>query len=58
MEEAKFDVERCKKFVEKEFMESALPSMIEYVKIENISKAFHTPEEWKATGWDKLFEAC
>ena len=47
MEATKFDSEKCKTFVEKEFMGSALPSLVEYVKIENMSKGFYTEEEWK-----------
>lgn len=39
-------------------MGSALPSIIDYVKIENLSKAFCTPEEWNTTGWEKLSQAC
>lgn len=56
--EVNFDPEKCKQFVEKEFTESALPSLVDYVKIENISKSFYTAEEWKTVGWDKLNEAC
>ena len=47
MEASKFDYEKCKAFVEKEFMGSALPSLVEYVKIENVSKVFHPEEEWQ-----------
>ena len=54
MEASKFDPEKCKAFIEKEFMGSALPSLQEYVKIENMSKAFYTEEEWKKDGWDNL----
>lgn len=57
MEGPKLDVEKCKQFVEKEFMESALPSLVEFVKIENMSKGFYTPEEWQAKGWDRLAQA-
>lgn len=39
-------------------MGSALPSIMEYVTIENISKVFHTPEEWQTIGWNKLLEAA
>lgn len=42
--ESKFDAELCRQFIEKEFMGSALPSIMEYVRIENMSKVFHTPE--------------
>lgn len=38
-------------------MESALPSLLEFVKIENMSKGFYTPEEWQTKGWDKLVQA-
>jgi hypothetical protein len=44
--------------VEKEFMGSALPSLVEYVRIENMSKGFYAAEEWKAVGWPKLMEAA
>jgi hypothetical protein len=39
-------------------MGSALPSLVDYIKIENISKAFHTPEDWQTTGWNKLLQAA
>ena len=42
MEKGSFDVEKCKAFVEKQFMESALPSLVEFVKIENMSKSYHS----------------
>jgi hypothetical protein len=35
-------------------MDSALPSLVDYVKIENMSKAYYTEEEWKKDGWDLL----
>lgn len=38
-------------------MESALPSLLEYVKIDNMSKGFYTPEEWEKFGWDSVMKA-
>ena len=58
MEMGSFDVEKCKAFVEKQFMESALPSLVEYVKIENMSKAYHSEEDWQKNGWDNLAKAA
>lgn len=58
MEKASFDIEKCKAFVEKHFMESALPSLVEYVKIENQSKDFLSNEEWNTHGWDNLVKAA
>jgi hypothetical protein len=57
MEPQSFDTERCKAFVDKEFMQSALPSLVEFIRIDNMSKLFHTAEEWNSVGWDKLLKA-
>lgn len=38
-------------------MASALPSLVDFIKIDNMSKLYHTPEEWNAVGWDKLLKA-
>lgn len=58
MESPKFDTNACKSFVEEQFSKSALPSLEEYIRIENMSKGFYTAEEWKSGGWDKLMEAA
>lgn len=44
--------------MEEEFSKSALPSLLEYVRIENMSKGFYTKEEWETVGWPKLEEAA
>lgn len=44
--------------MEEEFTKSALPSLCEYVKIENMSKGFYSAEEWTAVGWPKLMDAA
>ena len=39
-------------------MESALPSLMKYVEIDNMSKGYYTTEEWNNEGWDKLMKAA
>jgi len=34
-------------------MQSALPSLVDFIAIDNISKGFYTPEEWSKSGWGK-----
>jgi hypothetical protein len=55
---AKFDSEKCKAFVEEQFTNSALPSLIDYIKIDNMSKGFYSAEEWKQVGWPKIVQAA
>ena len=54
-----FDAKICKEFIEKEFTNSALPSLVDFIKINNLSKGFYdTKEEWEGLGWPKLQEAA
>jgi len=36
-----FDTKVCKEFIEKEFTNSALPSLVDFIKINNMSKGFY-----------------
>ncbi len=53
-----FDSEKCKAFIEEEFTKSALPSLIDYIKIDNMSKGFYNAEEWKDFGWQRGIDAA
>lgn len=48
MESKTFCSKKCAEFVEKVFTESALPSIMEYIKIDNLSRAFD--KEWNTNG--------
>lgn len=38
-------------------MESALPSLQQFIKIENMSKGFYEEAEWQTVGWSNLVQA-
>lgn len=44
----KFDVEKATEFVYTNFDKSALPSLIEFIKIPNLSRAYD--KEWETNG--------
>ena len=44
----KFDPEACKQFVEKMFDSSVLPSIMDYIKIPNLSRSYD--ENWNTNG--------
>lgn len=46
--ESKFDPKICEELVEEYFTQSALPSLEEYIKIPNLSRAFD--KEWATNG--------
>jgi hypothetical protein len=48
VEKSQVDASKIKEFVYKEFDQSALPALIEYVKIPNTSPSFDP--EWKTNG--------
>lgn len=45
---AKFDVARSKAFISKVFDESMIPSLVEFVKIPNLSRGYDP--EWETNG--------
>ena len=53
-----FDSEKCKAFVEKQFMTNALTSLMKYIEIKNISKGYYTKQEWSDYGWNDLMSAA
>lgn len=48
MESQTFNNEACQQFVEKIFTESAIPSLMEYIRIPNLSR--HFDPEWQSNG--------
>jgi hypothetical protein len=48
MEGAKYDVQKGKEFIAKIFDESVIPSLSEFIKIPNLSRAFDP--EWATNG--------
>ena len=49
MEAAKFSAEHAKQFIEKAFDESALPSLMEYIAIPNLSRLYSA--DWQTNGY-------
>lgn len=39
-------------------MGSVLPSLVEFITIDNMSKGFYSAEEWNTVGWTKLEQAA
>jgi hypothetical protein len=52
MQKDSFSPEACKAFVQENFIKSALPSLEEYIRIQNMSKDYYLHQnEWLTTGW-------
>ncbi len=48
MEGQYFNQQKCKLFIEKSYEQSALPSLMEYIKIPNLSRNFDP--DWQTNG--------
>ncbi len=48
MESKKLNVQTCQEYIEKVFNESYIPSLMEYIKIPNLSRNFDP--DWQTNG--------